>query len=218
MSGPKAGPLTAEDVDELPARCRRCLFWELGLSRPDPRAAGGGAGHEDGGDPVVQKQAWCSARSLEGIRPGSLVRVGERVVGYALHAPAPAFAPRRPPLPRASGDALLLATVWVEPDRRAQGISRLLVQRAVREALNADLVAVEAYGDRRFREADCTVPCTWLLHEGFRVHREHPRYPLLRLDARRTVRWAESLEQALDEVLGRLPQRAPQPRGGPEPA
>jgi hypothetical protein len=66
---------------------------------------------------------------------------------------------------------------------------------------------------------------TWLLHEGFEVHREHPRTPLLRLDVKRTVRWAESLEHALEEVLGALPRRLPHPvpeggrvPGGPSPS
>lgn len=219
MGSRKAVPLAAEQVDALPARCRHCLFWELGLPRPDPRLVAAGREDELAGDPVAQKQAWCSARSLEGDGAGSLVRFDGRTAGYALHAPARAFAPRQPTVPRPSGDALLLATVWVEPDRRGAGIGRLLVQRAIREALRLHLPAVEAYGDRRFREASCVLPCTWLLHEGFRVHREHPRYPLLRLDTRRTARWAESVEHALDEVLGRLPQPTPQPRrGGVEPA
>jgi hypothetical protein len=74
---------------------------------------------------------------------------------------------------------------------------------------------VEAYGDRRWLERGCVLPATWLLHEGFEVHREHPRSPLLRVDTKRTVRWAETFEHAWEEVLGRLPRRArvPVPEG-----
>jgi hypothetical protein len=92
-----------------------------------------------------------------------------------------------------------------------------LVQSAVKEALALDLPAVEAYGDRRWRESDCVLPVTWLLHEGFEVSAEHPRHPLLRLDAGRTVRWTEAIEQAVEEVLDRLPRRAPSPVPGGAP-
>ncbi len=56
------------------------------------------------------------------------------------------------------------------------------------------------------------LPAAWLLHEGFEVTVEHPRYPLLRIDTKRVARWAESLEHAVDELLGRArPQPVPQP-------
>ena len=110
-------------------------------------------------------------------------------------------------VPAPSGDALLLATVWVDPDARGAGHGRLLVQAALREALRLDLRAVEAYGDRRAREWDCVAPAGWLLHEGFEVTTEHPRYPLLRIDTSRLARWAESLEHAVDELLGRARAR-----------
>lgn len=210
--------LTAQTLGELPSRCRTCLFWELGQARPDPRDPAGPAGDGAAGEAALRKEAWCSARALAEGPPGSVVRSDGRAVGYALFASARSFAARVRPVPRASDDALLLATLWVEPGDRDGGVGRLLLQAAVRAALDRDLTAVEAYGDRRYREGRCVLPCTWLLHEGFTVHREHPRYPLLRLDVRRTARWAQSLEQALDGVLGRLPQpapqRVPQPRAG----
>jgi hypothetical protein len=87
----------------------------------------------------------------------------------------------------------------------------------LKEAIRLDAPAVEAYGDRRWRERSCVLPATWLLHEGFEVHREHPRTPLFRVDTKRTVRWAESVEHAWEEILGRLPRgvRVPVPEGVP---
>lgn len=199
----RLAPLTGEAVEELPAACRACLFWELGRPRPDPRHRG--APDELAGDALTQKQAFAAAQAVEGAAPGRVLRRDDKVVAYALFAPPGGFAPRKAPVPATSEDALLLATVWIEPHHRGEGLGRLLIRATLRDALRRELAAVEAYGDRRFREQECVLPATWLLREGFEVHREHPRYPLLRLDLDRTVRWAETLEQALEEMLGHLP-------------
>lgn len=209
--------LDGDGVEALPDRCRACLFWELGRPRPDPA-------HPDdelAGDPVVAKQAWCTARVMDGRAPGRTVWIDDELAGYALFGPSTDFAPRRAPVPNPSRDALLLATLWVAPPYRTRGVGRILVQAAVKEALRLGLHGVEAYGDRRWRDSDCVLPCTWLLYEGFTVATEHPRYPLLRLDTRRTVRWTEAIEHAVEEVLDLIPRRHPSPvsaPGGPVPA
>lgn len=205
-------PLDGEAVEELPDRCRTCLFWELGRPRPDPRAPDDP--DELAGDPLASKQAWCTTQVLAGRPPGRIVHVDGELAGYALFGPMPTFAPRRPPIPPASRDALLLATLWVAPAHREGGIGRLLVQAALKEAIRLQLPAVEAYADRRWRESDCVLPCTWLLHEGFEVATEHPRHPLMRIETRRTVRWTEAIEHAVEEVLDRLPRRVPAPGPG----
>ena len=217
-------PLTAGDVDRLPGACAGCLFWELGGPCPQPRSLtvlGGLAPevppHEARRDPVDRKRDWMHACVADGLPPGAIVeapghrREGPAVAGFALFAPSERYAPRTGAAPRTSRDALLLATVWVAEIHREAGLGRLLLHAALREAIRQDRPAVEAYGDRRFRERACLLPATWLLHEGFTVHREHPRTPLFRLETRRTVRWAESLEHAWDEMLARLPVGAPAP-------
>jgi GNAT superfamily N-acetyltransferase len=185
------------------------VFWELGEERPTDRvnAASTGALNR------VRKQAWVTAQALETGPPGVVLRHGQRAVGYALFAPSRALPQRGGGVPAMSGDALVLATAWLDPEARAAGYGRLLVQAAVKDALRLDLKAVEAYGDRRSREWDCVLPAAWLLHEGFEVAAEHPRYPLLRIDTKRVARWAESLEHAVEELLGRAarPRTAPQP-------
>lgn len=210
--------LTGEDVEDLPGACATCLFWELGAACPQPRTRAVPAGRplvdHHPSDPGLRKQAWVSARVQEGVVPGRIVTIDDHAVAYALFAPARTFAPRGRPVPPASDDTLLLATAWVLPVHRGAGLGRLLLQAAIREALRLEAPAVEVYGDRRFRERSCALPTAWLLHEGFTVHAEHPRTPLLRLDVRRTARWAGSLEHAWEEVLGRLPHPAPTPRPG----
>lgn len=215
MASRRVAPLSGADVEDLPDTCRVCLFWELGRPRPDPREVHRSV-DELAGDPAMQKQAWWAARGLEDAPPGRVVRVDDKLAGYVLFAPSDAFAPRKAPAPQASEDALLLATIWVEPTMREQGVGRTLVQAALKEAIRRDLAAVEAYGDRRFREQDCVLPAMWLLHEGFVVHREHPRYPLLRIDTKRTARWTDTLEHALEDIRERMPRRVPVP-GMPSP-
>jgi GNAT superfamily N-acetyltransferase len=205
--------LTGEDVELLPGACSTCLFWELGADCPQPRTRAVPAGRplvdRHPSDPAVRKQAWVSARVQEGFAPGRLVVIDGEVVAFAAFAPTVTYAPRGVGVPIASDDAVLLATAWVVPAHRGAGIGALLLRAALREAIRIDAPAVEVYGDRRFHDRSCTLPAGWLLHQGFEVHAEHPRTPLLRLDVRRTVRWAGSLEHAWEEVLGRLPHPVP---------
>lgn len=203
-------PLTGDVLDELPDPCHVCLFWELGHARPGPGTPTADV-DELAADPAVQKQAWCAEQVLEGMPPGRAVRVDGKVVAYGLFAPPGVFARRRPPAPQPSRDAVLLATVWVDRFARDEGLGRLLVEAAVKEAIRLQLAAVEVYGDRRYREGTCVLPVTWLLSRGFEIFREHPRYPLLRLDVRRTARWADTLEHAIEGVLERTRARLPLP-------
>lgn len=209
-------PLDGDAIESLPDRCRTCLFWELGRPRPAVVAPDPQDDDELAGDPFVAKQAWCTNQVLAGRPPGGVVWVDDELAAFALYGASGEFAPRRGPIPRVSRDALLLATLWVGPAHRERGVGRLLVQSAIKEALRLGLPAVEVYGDRRWRESDCVLPVTWLLHEGFEVASEHPRYPLLRLDTRRTVRWTEAIEHAVEEVLDRIPRRSPSPAPAPD--
>jgi hypothetical protein len=230
----RAVPLTGDVLAGLPDPCRRCLFWEHGAPCPQPRSGNVLAGlapsltaGEVGRDASERKRSWVDAEVTAGHPPGVVLWSGASreqrptsgqgvppVAGFALFATADRFAPRAVPAPRASGDALLLATAWVGSTDRAQGLGRLLLHQTLRAAVHRDLDAVEVYGDRRFRERACLLPATWLLHEGFRIHREHPRVPLLRLETRRLARWTEQLEHAWDGVLGHLPELVPAPRQG----
>lgn len=213
MAARRALPLTGELLEELPAPCRTCLFWERGEPPPIDRL---GRGRQDADAALVRKQAWVSARLQEGHAPGRAVRVEGMLAGWVLFAPGrDLVGPRADraglPVPATSPDALQLATLHVDARMRGHGLGRLLLHAALREAVRLELAAVEVYGDRRWRERGCLLPVTWLLREGFEVHREAPRMPLLRLEVRRTLRWAPSLEAALEEVLRRLPRPVPAP-------
>lgn len=211
----RAVPLTGQDTARLPTPCNQCLCWELGAACPQPGTSGL-VGTDQPVEAAAKKQQWVSQQVQAGHPPGRLLVVDDEVVAYALFGPGEIFARRQPLVPVVSDDALLLATVWVDPVHREQGFGRLLLQAAIKEAIRLELASVQSYGDRRWRQRACALPATWLLHEGFEVHSEHPRTPLFEIETRRTARWAESFEHAVEEVLGTLPRAAPRP--APRPA
>ncbi|HEX9767459.1 MAG TPA: GNAT family N-acetyltransferase [Nitriliruptorales bacterium] len=211
MTSRRVGLLDAEALEALPGRCSACVFWELG----GPRAATSGVTEEG----AASKRAWLAGEMVIDGAPGRVIRIVDELAAYVLFAPARALATRGLGVPVPSEDALVLATAWVEPQWRQHGLGRLLIQAALREAHRREVGAVEAWGDRRFSEGGCVLPAAWLLHEGFVVHREHPRHPLMRIEVRRTVTWAGSLEHAVAELLERVrPTLAPNGAPVPSPA
>ena len=113
-------PLVGDVLDDLPRRCRACVFWELGEERPDDGVDAEGPSGDRAVRDRVRKQGWVTAQSLETGPPGVLLRDGERTLGYALFAPARAIPARGATVPAPSGDALLLATAWIDPGARSR--------------------------------------------------------------------------------------------------
>jgi GNAT superfamily N-acetyltransferase len=203
--GRKLVPLGTDTLDLLPEPCRRCVFWELG-DKARPR------GSEDA---AVQKEAWLSSVGLEWGPAGHVVSVDGEVAGYSLYAPTQfleqiGFQAARP----VSRDAVLLATLAVLSEYEGQGIGRVLLQTMARDLTKRKVRAVEAFADRVPAGRACRIPAGFLEASGFQVVREHPRYPLMRMDLRTALTWKDAREAAL-EVL-RVP--APQPALRPVPS
>jgi len=204
--GRKLVPLGPETLDLVPAPCRRCVFWELG-AKARPR------GSEEAG---LQKEAWLSSLVLEWGPAGHVVSVDGEVAGYSLYAPTHVldqvgFQAARP----VSRDAVLLATLAVLPEFEGQGIGRVLLQTMARDLTKRKVRAVEAFADRAPVGRACHVPAEFLEASGFQVLRDHPRYPLMRMDLRTALTWKDAREAAL-EVL-RVPAPA-QPALRPVPS
>jgi GNAT superfamily N-acetyltransferase len=195
--------LDVDVLDHLPDPCRSCVFWEVARAPrgpgPDPRL-----GRE-------AKEAWWQATQLEWGVPGRAVYVDDVPVGYATFAPSEHF-PRARQFGRPSDDALLLATLWIDPAYRGQGLATMLLQSMLREVHRRGAKALEAYGARTSADlaAPCMIPENFLLSRGFQVLRERERAPLLRLDLRQTARWQE-VGHALGGVLQTLARRERQP-------
>jgi len=193
--------ITLDNLDDLPRRCRRCVFWEL-----DPVAAERAA---DGGDTALEKEAWVSATLLEWGSCGKLVSVDGLPAGYVLYAP-PLYVPRAVAFPTSpvSGDAALLMTAHVLPEFSGGGLGRMLLQGAAKDLVRRGIKAVEAFGDAQWERPSCVVPADYLLAVGFKTVRPHHRYPRLRLELKNALSWREDVEVALERLLGSM---APEP-------
>ena len=106
--------VTLDNLDDLPSRCRGCVFWEL-----DPVGAERAS---EAGDTRLEKESWLSATLLEWGSCGRIVYVDGVPAGYALYAP-PAYVPRSLAFATSpvSPDAVLLMTGHVLPDFQGGG-------------------------------------------------------------------------------------------------
>ncbi|MFF4256359.1 GNAT family N-acetyltransferase [Streptomyces sp. NPDC001663] len=193
--GRRLVPLTLDNVQDLPKRCRACVFWEL-----DPVS---GEAAVKAGTPALEKEAWISAVLLDWGSCGRVVYVDDAPVGFVLYAP-PAYVPRSTAFPTSpvSPDAVQLMTAFIMPGYQGQGLGRVMVQTVAKDLLRRGFKAIEAFGDARWKEPACVLPADHLTAVGFKTVRPHPTYPRLRLELRTTLSWKEDVEMALDRLLG----------------
>jgi len=189
--------VTLDNLDDLPRRCRRCVFCELDpVSRE--RA-------EETGDPALEKEAWISSALLEWGSCGKIVYVDGVPAGFVLYAP-PLYVPRSVAFPTSpvSADAVLLMTAHVIPEFTGGGLARMLVQGVAKDLTRRGVRAIEAFGDLKGEEGGCLVPADYLLSVGFKTVRPHHRFPRLRLELKSALSWREDVEVALERLLGSM--------------
>ncbi|MBU6531086.1 GNAT family N-acetyltransferase [Streptomyces sp. NPDC057245] len=193
--GRRLVPLTLDNLQDLPQRCRSCVFWEL-----DPVS---GEAAVEAGTSALEKESWISAVLLDWGSCGRVVYVDDVPAGFVLYAP-PAYVPRSTAFPTSpvSPDAVQLMTAFVMPGYQGQGLGRVMVQTVAKDLLRRGFKAIEAFGDARWKEPACVLPADHLLAVGFKTVRPHARHPRLRLDLRSTLSWKEDVEMALDRLLG----------------
>lgn len=189
--------VTLDNLDDLPRRCRRCVFWEL-----DPVAR---QRAEEAGDTAMEKEAWLSSVLLEWGSCGRIAYVEAVPAGYLLFAP-PAYVPRSAAFATSpvSADAVLLMTGHVLPEFAGRGLGRILLQNVARDLTRRGVRAIEAFGDAHWTKPGCLLPTDYLLSVGFKTIRPHPRYPRLRLDLRSVASWREDVEYAIERLLGSI--------------
>jgi GNAT superfamily N-acetyltransferase len=199
--------VTLDNLDDLPRRCRQCVFWEL-----DPVA---GERATEAGDTELEKEAWVSGALLEWGSCGKVLYVDTVPAGFVLFAP-PAYSPRSVAFPTSpvSPDAVLLMTAHVLPEFSGGGLGRMLIQGVAKDLIRRGVKAVEAFGDAAWEGAGhCVLPADHLLAVGFKTVRPHPRYPRLRLELKSVASWREDVEVALERLLGSMapPEKALRP-------
>lgn len=187
--------ITLDNLDDLPQRCRGCVFWELD---PLSRQRTG-----DGGDPAAEKESWVSATLLDWGSCGKILYVDDVPSGYALYAP-PMYVPRSVAFPTSpvSADAVLLMSAYVTPGYDGGGFGRMLIQGMAKDLTRRGVKAIEAFGDLDWTEPSCMLPAGYLLAVGFKTIRQHSRFPRLRLELKTAVSWREDVEVALERLLG----------------
>lgn len=194
--------LDLDSLHDLPHRCRGCVFWELS---PVDRAIAVEA------DPEFEKEVWCSTVCLHHGSAGKAAYIDGRLVGYALAGPATDF-PRSESFPaRVSKDAWFLATAFVVPDAWGQGIGKALIQAVLKDAKERGKRALECFADRAWAGPDCILPAPFCESVGFKVKRDHVRFPLMRIDVRSLGKLTASAAEAVEEFLRsvKIPTPAP---------
>ncbi len=194
--------LTLDTLEDLPRRCRQCVFWEL-----DPVSAERACAN---GDPGLEKEAWVSQTLLEWGSCGKLIYVDGMPAGFTLFSP-PAYVPRSMAFPTSpiSADAVLLMSAHVVPSFAGGGLGRMLIQGVARDVAKRGIRAIEAFGDAKFGEdrdetSACLAPADFYLAVGFKTVRPHPRFPRVRLELRTALSWKSDVEYALERLLGSM--------------
>lgn len=197
--------VSPDEVTGLPFPCAACVFWEVATAPQGPVEASPGELEET----TSAKQAWWQATQLEWGAAGKVVRIDDAPVAFVAYAPARNYPRIRRLRAAPSEDSLLLTSLWVAPDHRGQGLGKLLVTTALREAVRRRTRALEAYGSRGASPLaqSCFAPEAFLLAVGFEVRHDDLVHPLFRLDVRKTVRWQESFGHALAGVRSALGRR-----------
>lgn len=197
--------VTLDNLDLLPKRCRRCVFWELAPHIRDQA--------EEFGQTELEKESWVSSVLLEWGSCGRIVMSGDVPAGYVLYAP-PAAVPRASAFPTSpvSADAVLLTALKVLPEFGGGGLGRILVQAVAKDLTRRGVKAIEAFGDAQPGEdASCVVPAEFLQQVGFKTVHAHRRWPRLRLELRTALTWKEDVEAALERLLGSVTIHAVEP-------
>ncbi|HYK32171.1 MAG TPA: GNAT family N-acetyltransferase [Streptosporangiaceae bacterium] len=194
--------ITLDNLDDLPSRCRRCVFWEL-----DPVSQ---ARALEAGDTSLEKESWVSNVLLQWGSCGKIVYVDGVAAGYVLYAP-PHYVPRSVAFPTSpvSSDAVLMMNAHILAEFSGGGLGRMLIQGLVKDLTRRNIRAVEAFGDLKPDSLSCVTPADYLLAVGFKTVRPHLRYPRLRLEVKTAMSWREDVEVALERLLGSMTPERP---------
>ena len=201
-------PLTPDGVADLVGTCAPCTFWQT-----VPRN-----GHGDERPPLDLLRDWVGTVTDEWGPPGRVAYVDGQPAGYVLLAPA-RYVPRLAAFPTSPSDpaTLMLVTAVSAPPYAGRGVRKALVQSAAKDALRHRVRSLEVVAARPLAVSkhSCVLDVDLLEKAGFRVERDHPTYPRLRLDLRRVVTLRDEAAAAVVRALSRVPGLRPVPETHP---
>lgn len=197
--------LSIADSDLLPSRCAECVYWETDA----PLAPECGVVCDG-----ETAREWKRTVAAEWGELGRAAMQDGEFLGFIKYAPArylpqSRHMPSGPPL----DDAVLIACMHIAPEARRHGLGGVLLREALRDLAGRGERTVQAYALARRPDLESApmVGVEFLLRHGFTVVRPHPEIPLLKLDLKSLVMWADNLEAMLESL--RIPvavgQRAP---------
>jgi len=170
---------TLQDAPEWqshPFSCKYCLYWEYPEECVDPAT-------EKREERLERKVQWLrQARTTFG-NCGRIAYVDGKPAAYAQYAPArllpcSASYPAGPP----SEDAVLISCLFIpSPEHRGLGLGRLILQSILDDLRQRGIKGVETFA-RRGSEDNPSGPVEFYLRHGFRIYRDDPEFPLMRLD------------------------------------
>jgi GNAT superfamily N-acetyltransferase len=202
-------PLTVDRVADLAGDSALCTFWQTVPHN----------GHIIAREPRDVLADWVREVTADWGPPGRLAYVDGRPVGNVLVAPA-RYVPRLAAFPTAPSDpaTLMLLTVRINPDQQGRGLRKVLVQAAVKEALRHRVRSIDVIAARPLAvgKHPCVLEAAFVENIGFRVTRDHPVYPRLRLDLRTVVTIREEAAAAVLRVLAKVPGVRPVPETHPD--
>jgi GNAT superfamily N-acetyltransferase len=203
--------LTPDRVADLLGPCAPCTYWQ---TMPHN-------GHRECPDPLGLLADWVDEVTRDWGPPGRVAYVDGRPIGHVIIAPA-RHVPRLAAFAASPSDPsrLMLVTVGIAPGVHEKGLRRALVRTAAKEALQHRERSLTAIGSRLPASGDgrvsapghpCIVDVALLERSGFRVEREHPSHPRLRLDLRTALTVRDEAAAYLSRALSRVPGLRPVP-------
>ena len=202
-------PLTPDRVGDLVGECAPCTFWQT-----VPRN-----GHSGPADPLELLAEWVETVTCDWGAPGRVAYVDGRAVGHVVVAPARHLV-RLAAFPTSPSDpsTLMLVTAITDGRDAVRGLRKSLVQSAAKDALrrrarSLDVIAARPLAVDRH---PCVLDEAFLEKVGFRVERDHPTYPRLRIDLRTVVTLRDEAAAALSRALGRISGVHPVPETHPQ--
>lgn len=197
--------LSIADSALLPSRCTECVYWESdALLAPECGVACDGE----------RAREWKRIVAAEWGECGRVAVQDGEFLGFIKYAP-PRYLPQSRYMPSGPprDDAVLIACMHIAPEARRHGLGGVLLREALRDLAGRGERTVQVYALARRSDFESApmVGVEFLLRHGFTVARPHPEVPLLKLDLKSLVLWAENLEALLEAL--RIPvavgKRAP---------
>jgi hypothetical protein len=208
--------LTPDRVGDLVGSCAPCTFWQT-------LPHNGHTGHNGSADAHADLDLlahWVGQVTDDWGPPGRIAYADGRPVGHVVLAPT-RLVPRLAAFATAPSDpaAVMLVTAVTAPEANGdgRGLLKLLLQTAAKDALKGHVRSLDVIASRPSAVAPhaCVLEAGPLEKFGFRVERDHPAYPRLRIDLRAAVTLRDEAAAYVARALARIPGVQPAPEAHP---